>query len=106
MAAAAPAAGERVWVAAADTPEGAPAADDHEAPPYALGVVQAPRPDGPPSTGPGAVTVCLVDEAGGLSDEVVWVQGGALVPANPETLDGADDIGTLSHLNEPSVVQR
>lgn len=82
---------ERVWVPASETPAGSPAEDDHEAPLFALGVVQVARSDGPRAPKSGMVPVCLVEDDGG--NEVVWATAESLVPANPETLDGAEDIG-------------
>ena len=50
------------------------------------------------------VLVSLV-EGGDVGAKPVWLKPAALVPANPETLDDVDDVGALSHLNEPSLLR-
>lgn len=39
-----------------------------------------------------------------FSIQVVKVPTGELLPANPDILDGVDDLIQLSYLNEPSVI--
>ena len=96
--------GARVWVPISETPAGAPPEDDDEALPFTLGVVQRRRPEDAAPPSPDMVLVSLV-EGGDVSAKPVWVKPAALVPANPETLDGVDDVGALSHLNEPSLLR-